>query len=441
MIKVVRIFKLIRNKRLIVSLVSIVLTLGLILSLTVQASPTSQDSNQSYFTDIHGNRQLLTKEVRENNLKLLNVYSKLVDTSEYLRKNKETPPMGIGCGASYALAYLGLPIGGVYIDVVTNTLHIGLTEIKEKDVKIIKEIIKDEVNLQCFEVKHTYKELCDLQKLIGDKWQVLKEKSIPIKRIGVDIIQNKVVVGLEELKPCYVETVKEMVGKNLPLLFVQSRIERLSDKISWHQQLFGGIRIGSPTDLSTLGFSASLGDGTSGFVMTGHAGGEGTTVYQPQYLWYWPPTWYDQVGIITRNPPLTLRWSDAAFVRATNPNRPPINKVWLGRTIVSWKSSLYTPIGTQIRFEGQYTSTNGVVTQLNQWVDDSYGRLYGQTFFSYNFQPKKGDSGGPIFIPTNNYDYVDLCGIFVGRDPATGNYYFSPLEGVWQELQVVWGSP
>jgi hypothetical protein len=120
------------------------------------------------------------------------------------------------------------------------------------------------------------------------------EQGVPLVCTGVDIRNNGLVVFLREIRPEYVAVIREVVGDEVPIEFVEGAVNL--DRTGKHRPLLG--RIQSATDLgtSTLSLKATAG-GDSGFVMTGHAGEVEDRVWQPsQWLW-------NRVGTISANPP------------------------------------------------------------------------------------------------------------------------------------------
>lgn len=416
---------------LILLVLSISLGIGISVVVSAFSQPTSRDHYSGYFKDIWGNDQQMGKEIRENNARLLNVWGEKVNP------------------VYNALTAQDVPVAGYFIDVATNTLYIGFKEIKDEYTKPIKDIVGDEVNLEFFKAKFTYKELRDIQSKIGERMVELRQKGIPLSSVSVDVVRNIIRVGLEEIKPQYLKTIIEMAGSEAPLLFHESKIELLS-RTARYRPLFGGIKIEStPTTPpggiapTTLGFSATLTDGTRGFVMTGHAGGVGTNVYQPNYIWWWP--WSNFVGTILRNPTYPPpRYSDAAFVPTTDVKAA----IYPDRIIMSWMPSWETPPGTFVDMEGMVTGyTWGIVVErgVQVWNED-IGTLINQVKAVLNPVPQKGDSGAPIFW-WNSIDpnQVRVCGILWGSRWESPYYtnvtYYSPIEGIQQDLGLRWGSP
>lgn len=182
----------------------------------------------------------------------------------------------------------------------------------------------------------------------------------------------------------------------------------------------------------TLGFRATHSDGTVGFVMSGHCGGVGVNVWQPTI------GTNNLVGRVSVNP-LGPRSSDAAFVPTTD----VIAAIWLRRPIAGWQSVMYTPVGTAVKKEGIATGyTSGFVYSTGVTVNTNpiYSPLWSQVLVTYH--SAGGDSGAPVFGVDGAGNAI-VYGIHVGR-VGEGEWpdhrYYSPVDGIWRDLWVRWGS-
>ncbi|MBT9130829.1 MAG: hypothetical protein DDT41_01125 [candidate division WS2 bacterium] len=114
-----------RNIKLSLSSLLILIVSFILIYYTTSAFTTSSKNRSiTYFTDINGQPQPLTKEVREKNAKLNQAIDKLVPL--YLN-----------------LSEAGVTLAGFYVDVVVGILKVGLTEISEEYTKPIREVIGD----------------------------------------------------------------------------------------------------------------------------------------------------------------------------------------------------------------------------------------------------------------------------------------------------------
>lgn len=385
----------------------------------------------------------LTSEVWENNTKLLKVSEKLVEAN---------------------LTSSGIPLAGYYIDAQTCTLYVGLTEIGDKHTEPIKAIINkvERVNLEFFKASFTEVELRSLQRKIEKAFlgidsmdmerlydiqdeslreasrkelrekiqRTRKEENVPITLIGVDIKNNRLTVGLKEIKPQYVEEIRKVVGSEVPIEFIEGEIKSDSTRTSRHRPLFGGIQLWSRAlsgmwGTSTLGFRATHSDGTVGFVMSGHCGVVGTDVWQPSQQTN------NLVGRVRLNPS-GPRSSDAAFVPTTD----IIPVIWPQRPIAGWLSTSYTPPGTVVSMGGIITLGQGFIRATGVTVPHfNYTTLWSQVLATY--PSANGDSGAPVFGLDGGFNAI-IYGIHAGRLQEFAAY--SPVEGIWWDLWVRWGS-
>ncbi|MBT9171801.1 MAG: hypothetical protein DDT21_00174 [Syntrophomonadaceae bacterium] len=365
--------------------------------------------------------------------------------------------------ASADLAAKGISLAGFYVDAQTCTIYVGLTEIKDNYTKPIKAKVNkvEGVKLEFFKARFTEAELsnlqdkiemeflgissADIEKLNGEDEAIrnemrkqlggrtknrLAETNIPLTLIAVDIKNNGLKVGLKEIKPQYVEAIRQVVGTEVPIEFIEGEVTLDSTKTSRHRPMLGGIQVTTPAGSSTLGFRATRHDGTVGFVMTGHAGWVGTEVWQPTRVSN------NSVGIITVNPP-GPRFSDAAFVPTAN----VVPAIWPGRSIIGWRSSFSTPPGTPpgtpVRMEGKTScGTTGIVRSINVTVwCPIFGTLHRQVLATY--ARAGGDSGAPTF----GVDGAGNAIIFGIHSGLAGSYaFYSPVEGVANDLALRWGS-
>lgn len=169
-----------------------------------------------------GNHQpSIPAEVWTNNNKLLEVSEKLVLAD---------------------LAAKGIPLAGFYVDAWTCTIYVGLTEVKDEYTAPIKAIVNEVegVNLEFFKARFTEAELRSLQRKIEEAFredETLKknETGIPfLTMTGVDIKDNELMVGLRELKPQYIEAIRQVVGTEVPIEFVEGVVPPISTKIDRH---------------------------------------------------------------------------------------------------------------------------------------------------------------------------------------------------------------
>lgn len=352
---------------------------------------------------------------------------------------------------SAGLASLGISLAGIYVDPWTATIHVGLTEMVAEYSAPIEAIVKqvEGVNVEFFQARFTQTELRRLQIRVERSFlgvssadmawlyciedpdgrdqlrsefrnvteRRLAEHDVPLTLVGVDIRNNGLLIGLTEIRPEYVGAIREVVGDEVPIEFVEGEVNL--DRTGRHRPLLGGIKLSTDLGASTLSFQATAG-GESGFVMTGHAGGVGDRVWQPS-RWIW-----NRVGTISADPPGS-RYSDAAFV----PNSDVDPLIWPDRNIVDWSASYETHVGDLVMMEGITTDgTAGTIEFLHiTFVGSTY--LYGQVIATYESEP--GDSGAPTF-QTDAQGNAIVLGTHLG---VAGDYaVYSPVEGIAFDLEL-----
>lgn len=350
---------------------------------------------------------------------------------------------------SARLGSLGVPLAGVYVDEGTATIHVGLTEIADEYTAPIEAIVEqvEGVNVEFFQARFTLPELgrllvrveqyflgvssADMARLFcvedpedrdelrsefqSETEHRVAEHGVPLTLVGVDIRGNGLVIGLTEVTPEYVAAIREVVGDEVSIEFVEGEVNL--DRTGKHRPLLGGIQLATNPGYTTLSFPATAG-GESGFVMTGHAGDVGDRVWQPT-RWLW-----NRVGTISADPP-GPRFSDAAFV----PNGYTDPLVWPDRDIVGWSASYETDVGTIVNMEGITTDgTQGVIAFLHITFA-SWPYLYNQVLATY--ESDYGDSGAPTFLE-DTPGHATIVGTHVG---AVGDYaVYSPVEGIAFDL-------
>ncbi|MBT9146123.1 MAG: hypothetical protein DDT42_02005 [candidate division WS2 bacterium] len=449
-----RSFKTTSLSVILVALLSLFIIWGVSLALSLQEGGKGQ-----YVRWLDGSSRLVTPEVLKNNEKLLRASQKIIFAKPSLKSK-------------------GALLAGHHIDPFTATIYVGLKDLSEDYTKLIKGLITDidGIKLEFFKAQFTVDELIsfkwkvqnvfwgvtdeDMEKLYSLKDETSKEnkraelrkrmeevstkKGVPITSLAINIRKNCLTVGLSELQPHYIEAVRQLVSE-VPVEFIAFGTLKLEDDRRRGQvrPLRGGIQVESYDnirdhrwELTTLGFRAKGIGGTTGFVMTGHAGGSGQGVWQPIHRWWWPSL--DRVGTIRENflPP---RHSDSAFVAA---DVSVNNTIWPDRVILGWVPSSSTPRGTIVAKEGRTTYfTQGVIHQTG--VDIFFKGLPNVAFFNQvlaTYASAVGDSGAPVFhIPQfNGGNFAHLYGIHMGRygpDPFYAVY--SPIEGIQRDLNVI----
>lgn len=238
---------------------------------------------------------------------------------------------------------------------------------------------------------------------LREKGHEIVERNVTIVMFGIDWKKGCLEVVLREVKQEYVEIIKTVVG-NVPVEFYKGELYLDINKTEKFRPAKGGIRVQThvhPYIYShTLGFAARHADKTLGIVITGHAGGVGTHVYQPVVASH------DFVGTIAINN-MTNRWSDSAWVPINN----TCGHIYYNRTIIGTRT---LAVGDSVAMEGITScGTTGHVHAVNRTIYDP-GRgiyIYGQVVATYPSQP--GDSGGPVTHPGPEPNQVSIYAAFM----------------------------
>ena len=208
--------------------------------------------------------------------------------------------------------------------------------------------------------------------------------------------------------------------KDIPVVFEYESIPVEESRTSQWRPLIGGIKIRHSLSSSTLGFAGEkVHNGDKGYIMTGHAGGIGTTIYQPTLL---------SIGSIID---LEGTYADAAWVKYSNVEA----KVYHTDTDVTKSVKSYDDpsVNDAIYMSGNTTglSSGDAVAYLYSISSSTHGTLYGQ--WRADYDSDSGDSGAPVYKTVTGG--VEIVGIHWG---STASYtYFSPVSGIEDDLGVV----
>ncbi|MBT9151700.1 MAG: hypothetical protein DDT40_01896 [candidate division WS2 bacterium] len=317
----------------------------------------------------------------------------------------------------------------------------SLTELRSLEIKLQESFIEGFTKKEA-EILSDADDIILREKLRKEFEEKVRERNekrvveIPINLTGVNVQNNGLIIGLSVIKPQYIKAIRQVIGEEVPIEFLEGDFETDNMRHSRIRPLVGGIKIGD----STLGFRAIDRNRVLGFVMTGHAGWEGATVWQPAHSW-----WQDnRVGTIAINPHLiNVRHSDAAFVRL-NPGVNIRASIWGLGDIVEWRYSNLTPPGIIVLMDGMMSGTTaGVIhsrgISIQMGIESPFGWVHNQVLAAYSSQG--GDSGGPVSSledPLLPFQVV-LYGIHVGMRRSDNLRIYSPVAGIERDLGVHWG--
>jgi hypothetical protein len=204
---------------------------------------------------------------------------------------------------------------------------------------------------------------------------------------------------------------------NVPVIFYTEPVPQLDlGRSDIWRPVIGGVQASSPEGYFTVGFTAIRG-GQTGFVTTGHAGGVGTTIYQP--------------GL--NNPIGTLsissqgKSSDSSWVPYSN----SAGQIFESSSSQPWVYGYPDPyVGLGVTMSGV---TSGVSTGTVVQKGSLYNKFFKKTLDNQwyaSFSGAAGDSGAPVYYKDSN-QHIQLVGIFWGQ----GRYStFSPVSAVMSDL-------
>lgn len=290
----------------------------------------------------------------------------------------------------------------------------------------------------------------NLTAIIEDKSVNENTAKIPFALSYVDPLSNKLVVGIDRDSPLpkkvYEQKIRDLIG-DVPVEIVSGKFIRevCTSQTSICVSRVGGVKVTSTsgsTPLGTMTYVTSMSPGpTIGFVMSSHVAGSGTGQRVGQ------PDTSNLIGMVTKNPSLSNRPSDSAFVTLDSEVQYTLDKIWKTSTtnfsITGKAPSSSTPVNSFVRMQGYASGLQtGQIVAKGVTVSDSLGTLTNQVKVTYNSQT--GDSGAPVFSGTGETS-VTLFGIHVGKFctvttvpcPAINTItVYSPWEGIQSDLGV-----
>ncbi len=282
------------------------------------------------------------------------------------------------------------------------------------DIASIKELSYESCKVSYTEINRTVDQ-------ITDNLDYFMENGIFISEVSDDIIENRVIVGLKELSEENINFVNSTI--NVPYLkFIESDVTEEETTVGAGYAIVSTDNGGG----STLGFAAKR-NGTTGFVISGHAGnlvGEtfkynGTTI-----------------GSVTHTAYYNNSTADAAFVKAAS----GITASYIvknGGAI--WGASTYSyPVGTSICLYGKTSGLQtGTIRSKNTNLRYDNNTIIKQQWVG-SYSSTNGDSGGPILFYDGAFSgqtKYTLVGIHCGTIEE-GRRAFSPYSNIINELGV-----
>jgi|GEM_PF-584720 len=248
----------------------------------------------------------------------------------------------------------------------------------------------------------------------------------PVISYGYNAL-GSVAVGLNEKEVVDPKTLDEMYSfivaeskkqgiDNIPVIFFSEPIAQLDLSRSdiW-RPVIGGVQVGSPAGAFSVGYAATWGT-QSGFVTTGHGGGVGTTIYQPNLNYPIASITVSSQG--TSSDSSFVAYSNVALIYESSQNQP-----WIRGYTDPWSG-----LGVSMSGISSGVSTGSIVEKVSAY-DAYFGKSIDNQWYA-SYSASSGDSGAPVYYRDAN-QAIQVVGIHWGR---TGYSILSPISGIVSDL-------
>jgi streptogrisin D len=234
--------------------------------------------------------------------------------------------------------------------------------------------------------------------------------NVPGMAWGVDAVENKVVVSVDEsVDAAELEHVEAGVAAAGDAV----RIERVAGTFT--PLISGGQAIYSGGSRCSHGFNVRNSAGTEYFLTAGHCTNIGATWYASSSL----------TPVLGTRSGTSFPGNDYGIVRYTNTTVAKPGSVWLysGSSTQDITTARNAVVGETVRRSGSTTGVrSGTVQQLNATVRYRQGTVTGLIRTSVCAEP--GDSGGPLFSGTSA---LGLTSGGSGNCSSGGTTFFQPV--------------
>lgn len=249
----------------------------------------------------------------------------------------------------------------------------------------------------------------------------------PVVSYGYDAV-GSVAIGIYEKDVIDQNTLDEMYSfiaseskkkgmENVPVIFFAEPVPQLDlSRTDIWRPVIGGVQTGTPAGSLTVGFAATRGT-TSGFVTSGHGGGVGTTVFQPN------PSY--PIATITVSSLGTS--SDSSYVTYSNNAGQIFESSQSQPWIYGWTDP---SVGLGVIMSGDISGlTTGSVTKKGSAYNSYFLKMIDNQWFA-TYSATGGDSGAPVYYKDAN-QHIQLVGVHWAH---TTSSIFSPISGVLSDL-------
>lgn len=284
--------------------------------------------------------------------------------------------------------------GGAYIDSTTGQLIVMVTG--RDFIQPLRSVSSTTDNVTYEICEFSYNQLKSLYDDINSRLDYFDNKDIYINSVSIDEKEQKVIIEVLNLTRNKEKEIRKIASSELLSIASVNTVTQ--------QAAFGPGNVATNVEDSTsgtIGFAATR-NGTSGFIIAGHAGEIGDEFRSGTTT----------LGEITHSSYYDASSADAAFVTAESGISLTYRLVNGGSLWAATTNRL--PFGTTVYKYGKSTYlTSGQITAATYTI-----RYSDASFFNCvktDFYAQKGDSGGPVMIYEGNYGGVSrytLCGIF-----------------------------
>lgn len=300
--------------------------------------------------------------------------------------------------------------GGSYISDDSTSIILQIVEedipksTNARALTTYNKIVNMNKNIKIEYVKNSYNELNEINNRLVDYYSSTGADISNLSSHYIDVFNNKVVVEL-------LDNSSEKISKLKQNVLQQSRSSLTSDVIEFktgvkQQNHATSLDAGQPIATNGVSNNCSMGyrvkiNGVSGYITAGHCfNGTGESATGGTV------TRYRESGTV-----------DAAFVQTTSSYSPTNTIAYkpFGIANLNTTTCPVLSINTVVAKSGFRTGyTTGQIKSLN--YSGTYDGIYFTNLIAVNYSTAGGDSGGPVFLPSNSSSLV------AGINKGTSSY-------------------
>ncbi len=260
---------------------------------------------------------------------------------------------------------------------------------------------------------------------VGNIVQALSNQGLGMTSTYVDDKNQVYVIGFKTLNEATINAAnKFLADHNIPLNMVkliQSDIILENSGITVGPPIEGGAEVGTPLEVCTTGFIVKDSGGNYRGLTAGHciAHNDGSDIFTQ-------PNGGRTIGHQISGTQKHGASDSTLFGVGTETGGFGKIYRYSGASVLSITAkSSYEPVGDTVCTAGTGSGTNrcGTITATGVSIGGATGQI------EANYASVQGDSGSPVWH-AYQANGISAYGIHVGRDPNTGNAYYSPVWGI-----------